>query len=104
MASERGTSSSTTRRQPSCAATWCWFDDWSMLRTRTSGGAPARQNGMSKRPIDTAVMRHIVHSMASGTSSEVRVFTIEEANALVPTLSRLVGEQLDLGERIQRSV
>jgi hypothetical protein len=42
--------------------------------------------------------------MASGASSDIRVFTLEEANALVPTLSRLVGEQLDLGERIQRSV
>ena len=34
----------------------------------------------------------------------VRVFTIEEANALVPRLSELVGAQLEVGDEIQTLV
>jgi hypothetical protein len=42
--------------------------------------------------------------MQKGPESGVRVFTIEEANALVPRLTVLVGAQLELGEEIQQLV
>jgi hypothetical protein len=42
--------------------------------------------------------------MAVGAADEPRVFTIEEANALLPRLTELVGAQLDLGEQIQTLV
>jgi hypothetical protein len=37
-------------------------------------------------------------------SGDVRVFSIEEANALVPKLSELVGEQLEVADEIQTRV
>ncbi len=40
------------------------------------------------------------HDPATGA----RVLSIEEANALVPSLNELVGAQLDLGDEIQRLV
>ncbi len=45
-------------------------------------------------------MSSVFHDPATG----VRVLSIEEANALVPKLTELVGAQLELGARIQELV
>ncbi len=42
--------------------------------------------------------------MLKGPESDARIFTIEEANALIPELKARVGEQLELGEEIQELV
>jgi hypothetical protein len=42
--------------------------------------------------------------MLLAPNSNVRVFSIEEANALIPRLNSLIGELLELGAEIQRLV